>query len=131
MTNKTSRPIAVQIYALLMLVSAAIMAALGWSANAYYVPAVCLLMQASLLWLGKGFGLFRAVTLLNQLSGLALILVLWLGQSLGDTKLDISASMLIVNLLCGGPLMALLAIVILPSLHRGKRLFQWFHNHAI
>jgi hypothetical protein len=37
--------------------------------------------------------------------------------------------MLLINLLCGGPLMAILAAFILPSLHKGKRLFQWFHPH--
>jgi hypothetical protein len=123
-----TRPLRVRIYTLLLIVSAAIMAALGWSASAYYVPAVCLLLQAVLLWKAWAYGLFKWIALINQISGLILILVLWLGDGLA-MKLDISASMLLINLLCGGPLMAILAAFILPSLHKGKRLFQWFHPH--
>jgi hypothetical protein len=123
-----TRPLRVRIYTLLLIVSAAIMAALGWSASAYYVPAVCLLLQAVLLWKAWAYGLFKWIALINQISGLILILVLWLGDGLA-MKLDISASMLLINLLRGGPLMAILAAFILPSLHKGKRLFQWFHPH--
>ncbi len=61
------------------------------------------------------------------MSGLALILVLWLGGGLGDIKLDIAGVMLLANLLCGGPLMSVLAVAMLPGLHRGRRLFSWFH----
>lgn len=125
--NHDHRPTQVKIYAVLLLFSAAIMAALGWSASAYYVPALCLVLQAVLLWRGRGFGLFKRIVLINQISGLALILVLWLGDGLGDTKLDIAGVMLLANLLCGGPLMSVLAVPIMPSLHKGKHLFAWFN----
>ncbi len=121
------RPIGVKVYTALLLVSSAVMALLGWAANAYYVPALGLLLQAMLLWRGRGFASFKWIMLINQLSGLALILVLWLGGGLGDIKLDIAGVMLLANLLCGGPLMSVLAVAMLPGLHRGRRLFSWFH----
>jgi hypothetical protein len=122
-----SRPAAVTAYTVLLVLSAIFMAALGWSASAYYVPALCLLLQALLLWFGRGYGLFKWILLMNQVSGLLLILVLWLGDGLGTTKLDIAGVMLLLNLLCGGPLMAIWGGAILPALRRGKRLFQWFN----
>jgi hypothetical protein len=122
-----SRPAAVKAYTVLLVLSAIFMAALGWSASAYYVPALCLLLQALLLWFGRGYRLFKWILLVNQVSGLLLILVLWLGDGLGTTKLDIAGVMLLLHLLCGGPLMALWGGAILPALRRGKRLFQWFN----
>ena len=74
-----------------------------------------------------GCRLFRAG---NQLSGLVLILMLWLGDGLGDLKLDIAAAMLLLNLLCGGPLMSILSIGILGSLRVSKQLPAWFHARA-
>ena len=107
-----------------------VMAFVGWAANAYIVPSLCLLLQAVLLWLGRGRGLFKGVLIANQLSGLVLILVLWLGTGLGDTKLDIAGVALLVNLLCGGPLLSILAIALIPSLHRGRSLHRWFERKA-
>lgn len=130
MVNGQLRPMQVKIHAALLLISAVVMALLGWSASAYYVPAVCLLLQAALLWAGRGFACFKWIVVFNQISGLVLILVLWLGDGLGDTRLDIAGVMLLANLLFGGPLMSILAIAILPSLHKGKRLFNWFHPQA-
>lgn len=126
----TARPPQVGVYVALLLASALCMALLGWSASAYCYPAACLVLQAALLWRGRGFALFKSITLLNQISGLVLVLVLWLGDGLGYAKLDISAAMLLVNLACGGPLMSILAAPLMPALHRGKRLFQWFHPQA-
>jgi hypothetical protein len=106
------------------------MALLGWSASAYYVPAICLLLQAALLWSGRGLGPFRWILIANQASGLLLILVLWFGNGLGHAKLDIAGASLLINLLCGGPLTALLAVAILPGLRRGRRLGNWFRLRA-
>jgi hypothetical protein len=122
-----SRPAAVKAMVGVLVVSALVMAALGWSASAYYVPALCLLLQAALLWSGRGFGLFRSILLVNLLSGLALVLVLWLGDGLGSRKLDVSGAMLLVHLLCGGPLMAAWGGLLLPALRRGTSVFQWFN----
>jgi len=122
-----SRPAAVKAMVAVLVASALVMAALGWSASAYYVPALCLLLQAALLWSGRGFGLFRSILLVNLLSGLALVLVLWLGDGLGSRKLDVSGAMLLVHLLCGGPLMAAWGGLLLPALRRGTSVFQWFN----
>jgi hypothetical protein len=125
-----ARPMQVKVLVALLVTSAIVMAAIGWSASAYYVPALCLALQALLLWRGQGFALFKWIIVINQIAGLVLILVLWLGDGLGDTKLDIAGVMLLANLLCGGPLMSILAVGILPALHKGKRLFGWFHPQA-
>jgi hypothetical protein len=128
---RQSHPTLVKASAALLVIGAALMALIGWSANAYFVPAICLLLQAALLWRARGYSLFKWILVINQLSGLALILVLWLGGGLGDLKLDIAGVMLLVNLLAGGPLLSILAIALLPSLHRGRRLFAWFHPQPV
>jgi len=128
--STSNRPRLVLLFSILLLISAVIMALLGWSAHAYYVPAICLLIQAALLWKGQAFALFKWVILINQISGIILILVLWLGEGLGSIKLDISAVMLLVNLLCGGPLMAVFAAFLMPSMKHGKYLFEWFNPQA-
>lgn len=123
-----ARPGAVRVFSLLLAVSGIFMALLGWSASAYYVPAVCLGLLAALLWSGRAGGLFKWVLVLNQVAGLVLILALWLGDriGLGHAKLDISGVALLVNLLCGGPLASVLGGLMLPGMRSGKRLFNWF-----
>jgi len=121
------RPTLVKAHAMLLVTSAALMALIGWSASGYFMPALCLLLQAGLLWRGRGYALFTWILVVNQASGLGLVLVLWLGGSLGDLRLDLAGAMLLLNLLAGGPLLSLLALGLLPSLHRGRRLFSWFH----
>ncbi len=131
MSNSTfggARPASVWLFSLLLAASCVFMALLGWSASAYYVPAMCLALLAFLLWSGRAGGLFKWLLVLNQVAGLVLILTLWLGDriGLGHAKLDISGIALIVNLLCGGPLAAVIGALILPGLRRGRRLFDWF-----
>lgn len=123
-----ARPGAVRVFSLLLAVSGIFMALLGWSASAYYVPAICLGLLAALLWSGRAGGLFKWVLVLNQVAGLVLILALWLGDriGLGHAKLDISGVALLVNLLCGGPLASVLGGLMLPGMRSGKRLFNWF-----
>ena len=122
------RPTTVRVFSLLLLLSGMFMAALGWSASAYYVPAMCLGLLAVLLWSGRAGRFFKWVLVLNQVAGFVLILVLWLGDSLGlgPSKLDVSGAALLVNLLCGGPLASILGGLMLPGLRRGRRLFGWF-----
>lgn len=122
----STRPLQATLYAALLLASGFFMAFMGLGASGYFVPAACLLLQAVLLWRGRAFRLFEWIMLGNQLTGLALILMLWLGDGLGDLKLDIAGVMLLLNLLCGGPLMSVLAIAILGSLRFGKPLPEWF-----
>jgi hypothetical protein len=118
------------LYAALLLASSFFMAFMGLSASGYFVPAVCLLLQGVLLWRGRAFRFFESVMLINQLTGLTLILMLWLGDGLGDLKLDIAGIMLLLNLLCGGPLMSLLAIAILGSLRFSKQIPDWFRSRV-
>jgi hypothetical protein len=116
----------VRIFVGLLIASALVMAFVGWAANAYWVPAACLLLQAVLLWSGRWLALFKWILIVNQLSGLVLILMLWLGDGLGVTKLDIAGMALLVNLLCGGPLLSILAVGLIPSLHHGRPVHSWF-----
>jgi hypothetical protein len=124
------RPTQATVFTVLLLGCGLVMAYAGTMAAGYFVPAVCLLLQAVLLWQGKAFKFFELIMLVNQLSGLVLILVLWLGDAMGDLKLDIAAMMLLLNLLCGGPLMSLMSIGILGSLRFSKPLPAWFHARA-
>ena len=123
-----ARPAAVRVFSLLLVVSGLFMAMLGWSASAYYVPAMCLGLLAFLLWSGRAGGFFKWVLVLNQVAGLVLILALWLGDrvGLGHAKLDVSGVALLVNLLFGGPLASILGGLMLPGLRNGRRLFNWF-----
>ena len=120
------RPTQVSTYAALLAGSALFMIYLGTMAAGYYVPAACLSMQAALIWSGRGFRVFEWVMLLNQISGLVLIIVLLLGDGLGTVKHDIAGTMLLLNLLLGGPLMSVLAIPILGSLRFSGVLPGWF-----
>jgi hypothetical protein len=54
---------------------------------------------------------------------------LWLGDriGLGHAKLDVSGVALLLNLLCGGPLAAILGALMLPGLRSGKGLSTWFN----
>lgn len=124
------RPLQATLYAPVLLASGFFMAFMGLSAGGYFVPAVCLLLQAVLLWRGRAFRLFEWIMLINQLSGLALILLLWLGDGLGELKLDLAGVMLLTNLLCGGPLMSVLAIAILASLRFSRQIPDWFRSRA-
>ncbi len=124
------RPLQATLYASLLLASGIFMAFMGLSAGGYFVPAASLVLQAVLLWRGRAFKLFEWNMLINQLTGLALILLLWLGDGMGDLKLDLAGVMLLTNLLCGGPLMSVLAIAILASLRFGKQIPDWFRSRA-
>jgi hypothetical protein len=123
-----ARPAQVRMYCVLLVLGGIFMALLGWSASAYYVSAMCLGLLAVLLWSGRAGALFKWVLVLNQVAGLVLILVLWLGDriGLGHAKLDVSGVALLLNLLCGGPLASILGGLMLPGLRRGGRLVGWF-----
>ena len=124
-----ARPAQVRVYSLLLVLAGIFMALLGWSAGAYYVPAMCLGLLALLLWWGRGVALFKWVLVLNQVAGLVLVLALWLGDriGLGQAKLDVSGVALLLNLLCGGPLASIVGAFMLPGLRSGRRLFDWFN----
>jgi hypothetical protein len=124
------RPAQVRVFSVLLVCAAIFMALLGWSAGAYYVTAMCLALLAALLWSGRAGGLFKWVLVVNQVAGLLLVLVLWLGDGLGSRKLDVSGVALLVNLLCGGPLASILGAALLPGLRAGRGLANWFGVRA-
>jgi hypothetical protein len=121
-----NRPLQATVLALLLLLSGLFMAWLGTMANAYFVPAACLVLHAIVLWRGRGLRYFEGVMLANQVSGIILVAVLWLGDGLGELKLDIAGVMLLANLLCGGPLMSVFAVPLLGALRFGNALPAWF-----
>ena len=122
------RPMQATIFSALFLLSAIIMLVLGVDAHAYYIPAIALLAEAALLWKGASLRWFKRLLELNQLTAIILILDLWLGDMLHLPKLTISASMLAANLLLGGPLMGILAIAALASMHFSQTLSGWFQS---
>ncbi|MDP3908628.1 hypothetical protein [Novosphingobium sp.] len=126
-----TRPAAAWLFAVLLLIGAGLTAFFGLSANGYLVPAAMLAIMAALLWLGRAGGLFKAVAIINLISGAVLVLTLAFGDVLGDRKLDVSGVALLVNLLTGGPLLGLLAPGLLLGLRTGKALNQWFNPAAI
>ncbi|MBS0254426.1 MAG: hypothetical protein JSS36_04245 [Proteobacteria bacterium] len=109
-----------------MAVVALLVGYLGLSAYGYLVPAVVALICAALVWQGRLAGLVRVIALVSMVSGTLLVLVLALGDGLGDRKLDISAVALLVNLATGGPATALVAPLLLLGLRPGRPLATWF-----
>lgn len=122
-----NRPSSARLLALLLLVLALLLGFFGLSANGYIVPALVAVLMSALLWFGKAGRLFKAVTLVNLVSGSLLVLVLAFGDFLGERKLDVSGVSLLVNLLTGGPAVAILAPALLLGLKPGKPLSAWFN----
>ena len=126
--NKDERPGAARMLSGVLLMLALLVGYFGLSANGYLVPAAVAIAMAVLLWLGKAGRLFKTVTLINLISGSLLVLVLAFGDFLGDRKLDISGVSLLVNLLTGGPALALVAPALVLGLRHGKPLHTWFNR---
>lgn len=126
--QQTDRPGSARLLAVALLILGALVGYFGLSANGYLPPAAIAMLMAVLLWLGKGGPFFRAVTIINLISGTLLVLVLAFGDFLGDRKLDVSGVSLLVNLLTGGPAVALVAPGLLLGLRRGKPLDTWFNT---
>lgn len=122
----SSRPLVVWTFCAAMLICTLVMGWVGSMAAGYLVCTIALALEAVLLWTGRAKTVFSLVLLVNQASGLALILVLWLGAPLGDLKLDISGVSLLVNLAFGGPLLALLALPLILLMRFGATLPAWF-----
>lgn len=121
----TPRPLSATVLALLFAVAAALMFWLALDAYAYFIPVVPLAACAGMLWRGCGLTWFKRVLELNQLTAIVLILDLWLGDMLHLPKLTISAAMLGLNLVLGGPLLGILAIVSLAAMHFAAALPAW------
>jgi hypothetical protein len=125
-----NRPGAARLFAPFILIAGLLTGYFGLSANGYLVPATVALLMAALLWLGKAGRFFKAVTLVSLVSGTLLVLVLAFGDFLGDRKLDVSGVSLLLNLLTGGPAVALVAPALLLGLRPGKPLHTWFNPAA-
>ncbi|MDE2561092.1 MAG: hypothetical protein KGL48_02495 [Sphingomonadales bacterium] len=115
-----ARPIGATLLVFLLLAGALLTGWFGLSANGYLVPAAVMLMTALLLWTGRARRYVRGVALVNLTSGALLVLVLAFGGFLGEHKLDVSGVSLLANLATGGPLLAVLAPVILFVLRQGR-----------
>ena len=124
--KKQIRPMQASLFSMLFLLAGIVMIWLGIDAHAYYVPAVSLALAGALLWRGRGARWFKYLLAFNQLSGIVLILDLWLGDMLHLPKLTISAAMLAANLLLGGPLMSVLAMIVFASMRFSPALPAWF-----
>jgi len=129
-TNRqSSRPLpslTIGLWTASLLIAAALTGYFGLYAAGYLVPAACLLLQATLLFSGRGKTAFVTIMALNQISGLVLVLVLAFGDALGGRKLDVSAVALLVNLATGGPLMGLLSLPLFGALRFNRSLADWF-----
>ncbi len=125
-SDTSSRPFLVQAYTVLLVVAALLTGYFGLSAWGYLVPAAVTLGLAALLWWGRWPHLLRIVLDLNVLSGALMLLVVWYGGVLGKSKLDVSGVMMIVNVVTGGPLMAVVGPPILAALRFGRTLPAWF-----
>lgn len=125
------RPLQATVLSCLFVASAACMAWLALDAYGYVLPAVPLLAAAAMLWLGRGLRWFRCLLVANQVTALILVLDLWLGDLLHLPKLAISAAMLAANLLLGGPLLGILSIVSLASMHFSPTLPVWLQSRAV
>ena len=86
-TNRqSSRPLpslTIGLWTASLLIAAALTGYFGLYAAGYLVPAACLLLQATLLFSGRGKTAFVTIMALNQISGLVLVLVLAFGDALG------------------------------------------------
>lgn len=127
-----SRPALASLASALLAAGGLFMIWLGTMATAYYVPGLCLLLLAALLWSGRGLRTFKAVLLINQVSAVLLLVLLLTGvaDALHLPKLDLAGAMLLLNLLTGGPVAGVLSIPLLLSLHFRRTLPDWFGRHA-
>ncbi|HRH86886.1 MAG TPA: hypothetical protein PLO41_08560 [Rubrivivax sp.] len=126
--NPTTRPTQATILAIALAASAAFTFWLGTMATGFYVPAATLLLAAALLWFGRAPGLFKWMLLANQLSAIVMLVMLLtpLAAWLHLPKLEIAGVMLLLHLLAGGPLMALMALVVLGTMHFSPTIGRWF-----
>lgn len=128
--NFPPRPLQATVFAITYAVCAAIMAWLAIDAYAYFIPALALLAGACMLWRGCGLRWLHRLLLWNQLTALVLVLDLWLGDLLHLPKLTISAAMLAANLVLGGPLMGVMALFTLGTMHFSGVLPAWLQSRA-
>ncbi|HEB27246.1 MAG TPA: hypothetical protein ENI05_05645 [Porticoccus sp.] len=127
------RPTQVTIFAILSFVAALFTLYLGTIASAYYLMAISLLLAAYCLWTGWYQKVFKNVLLLNQVTGIALIVLIAyrkIALPSEEFTLTLSGIALVGNVLVGGPFLAILAIPLIPLLSNGKTLPAWFNAQS-
>jgi hypothetical protein len=128
--NTRIRPLQVSVMAGLLLLAGMLMIYLGFAANAYFISGAVLLLAAALLWLGTGFKVFKNLLLANQITAILLLIFLFTGLAglLSLPKLTITGALMVINVFIGGPLLGILAIPILASMHFSRVLPDWFQG---
>ena len=123
-----TRPKQATAIAALLLAAGAFTLWLGTMATAYYVPGAVLIGAAVLLWTGRAGAVLKALLLGNQLSAILMLLMLLtpIAAWLHLPKLEIAGVMLLLHLATGGPLMSVLSIPLLGSMHFSRTLPDWF-----
>lgn len=120
------RPLIVDVFAALLGFAAALTCFAGLNATGFLVPAATLLLLAILVWVGRAKRLVIGIVLACIVAGAGQDVVVGLGDDLGSTKLDIAGVLLLVHLLCGGPLAAFIGLPLLAALKWSKSLSLWF-----
>jgi hypothetical protein len=131
--NSHQRPTQVSVFSALLLTSAVFAVYLGTMASAYYVMSAGLFFTAYSLWNAWNPKAFKVLVIINQLSGLVLILAIsWrrLAQPDEDLTLSISGVALIVNVFFGGPFLGILGVPLLGLLNFGTILPSWMASGA-
>ena len=129
-----ARPTQATIFSILALLVAIFALYLGTMAYSFAVMAVSILLSAFWLWTGRSLKPFKAVLVLNQVTGIALIALIAYRKIVlpyEDFTLTLSGIALVGNVLVGGPLLALIAIPLLPKLSNGKPLGDWFNTQPL
>ena len=129
-----ARPTQATIFSILALLVAIFALYLGTMAYSFAVMAVSILLSAFWLWSGRGLKPFKTVLVLNQVTGIALIALIAYRKIVlpyEDFTLTLSGIALVGNVLVGGPLLALIAIPLLPKLSNGKPLGDWFNTQPL
>lgn len=124
--NDDIRPLTVEVFTALLGFCAILTCYAGLSAAGFLVPAACLLLEAALVWAGRAKRMLIGIVLANLVAGAGQDLVVALGDDLGRAKLDIAGVLLLIHLLCGGPLAALLGMPLLAAFRWSKTFSSWF-----
>jgi len=129
MSNRI-RPLQATVMSSLLLLASMLMIYLGVAANAYFISGALLLLEAALLWKGSGFRIFKNLLLANQITAILLLIFLFtdLAGLLHLPKLDITGGLMVINVFIGGPLLGILSIPLLASMHFSRVLPDWFQS---
>jgi hypothetical protein len=129
MSNRI-RPLQVKVMSSLLLLAGILMIYLGFAANAYFISGAFLLLAAVLLWQGAGFRILKNLLLANQITAVLLIFFLFTGLAglLNLPRLTITGALMVINVLIGGPLLGILSIPLLTSMHFSRVLPDWFQT---